>query len=164
MTDLKSQLCVIGCLKSTCRALRSPCLNSSSTFPSQHAPSNPSTATFYQLVSCGGSNHPITLYVPQLRCISILVMVVLATAAMVTRQVGTGGVSKVAAQASKWKEMVGGERSRLYQEHKHGARQRQAGGSLVPKCQQKQRRLRGFLVQFSSLGQTLIGVGEILCF
>lgn len=34
-------------------------------------------------------------------------MVVLATAAMVTRQVGTGGVSKVAVGASKWKEMEG---------------------------------------------------------
>lgn len=91
VTERQSQFCIIGCLKSTCRALRSPRFNSLSTFPSEHAPSNPST--FYQLVSCGGSNHPITLYVPQLRCISILVMVVLATAAMVTRQVSTGGVS-----------------------------------------------------------------------
>lgn len=38
-------------------------------------------------------------------------MVVLATAAMVTRQVSTGGVSKVAARASKWKEMEGENRA-----------------------------------------------------
>lgn len=110
-TELKSQFCVLGCLASTCCALHSLYFNCLSTSPSQHASSTPFTFTFYQLLSCGGSNHPITDYVPQLQCISILVMVVLATAAMVTRQVSTGGGSKVAVGASKWKEMDGENRA-----------------------------------------------------
>lgn len=143
MTELKSQFCMTGGLTSTCSALHSPYLNSLSTFPSQHASSTPSTFTFYQLLSCGGSNHPITVYVPQLRCISIPVMVVLATAAMVTRQVSTGGVSKVAVGASKWKEMEGENRGAFIRGLEHNAKQRWAAVSPASECQQMQRRLRG---------------------
>lgn len=73
-------------------------------------PIHPSAPPFYQLFSWGGSNHPINVYVPQLRYVSILVMVVLVTAAMVTRQVSTGGVNRVEALTSKWKEGEGQNR------------------------------------------------------
>lgn len=60
-------------------------------------------------------------------------MVVLATAAMVTRQVSTGGVSKVAARAPKWKEMEVREQSGLYQGRERGAKRRRAAVSLAPR-------------------------------